>query len=130
MSPGPFVHRSAASIAPSVFPLSGGAVSSGCGAIRRLFRDFTFRGITSETTPRRAARAAAFGRNGKRSARLRRDRTTAHVAMVPTSKSELTKPPTPATTTTIGAAESGMSVPRARGALAGGRLGGVRGDGG
>eukprot|EP00964_Phaeocystis_antarctica_P034695 scaffold19766_cov51-Phaeocystis_antarctica.AAC.1 len=128
MSSRPFVHCSAASIAPSARPLSGGAVSGGCGAIRRLFRDFTFGGVTSETTPRRAARAAAFGRNGKRSARLRRDRITAHVAMVPTSRSALTKPPMPPTITTSGAAESGMSVLPwdigARGALAGGWQGG------
>eukprot|EP00964_Phaeocystis_antarctica_P128985 scaffold92810_cov63-Phaeocystis_antarctica.AAC.1 len=50
--------------------------------------------------------------------------------MVPTSKSKPTEPPTLPTTTTSGAAERGMSVPRARGALAGGRQGGVRGDGG
>ena len=70
------------------------------------------------------------GSSGQRSARFRRNRIMAHVAIVLTTKSKPTAPPMPPTITTTGAAERGMSVPRVRGALSGGRLGGVCGDGG
>ena len=80
--------------------------------MRRSFCDF-IDGVTSETMPeQRAARGPASGTNvgkrgssGQRSARFRRNRIMAHVAIVLTSKSKPTAPPMPPTITTTGAAE-------------------------
>jgi hypothetical protein len=69
--------------------------------MRRSFCDF-IDGVTSETMPEQRA---ARGSSGQRSARFRRNRIMAHVAIVLTSKSKPTAPPMPPTITTTGAAE-------------------------